>query len=84
MQGCHLIPIENCPDYRSRRFPGLQSLSRVDARAVEQALIELYGLAKNGGALLNKINSIAQSNPIYQQSMQRAAEILRQVGFPGF
>jgi len=45
----------------------LGRLSRGDARAVEQALIEIHGLGKNGGTLLNKINSVAASNPAYAQ-----------------
>ena len=61
-------------------IPGLGNLSRYDARAVEQVLIEQYGLGKNGGTLLNQINSIAPSNPIYQQSTQRGLEILDAVG----
>ena len=38
--------------------PLMKNLSRSDARAVEQALIEIHGLGKNGGTLINKINSI--------------------------
>ena len=41
----------------------MKNLSREDARAVEQALIEIHGLSKNGGTLMNRINSIARSNP---------------------
>ena len=63
---------------------GLQNLSRADARAVEQVLIEKYGLMKNGGTLLNKINSIASSNPIYQQAIQRGTELLESIGYTGF
>ena len=44
---------------------GLTGMSRIDARAVEQVLIEAHGLSKNGGTLLNKINSISQKNSIY-------------------
>jgi filamentous hemagglutinin len=64
-----------------QRIPDLSNLSPSDARAVEQVLIETHGLATNGGALLNKINSIASSNPIYAQSLQRGAQILQQVGY---
>lgn len=39
--------------------PGLQNLSCVDARAVEQTLISYHGLGKDGGTLINKINSIS-------------------------
>ena len=60
---------------------GLQNLSRSDARAVEQVLIENYGLGKNGGSLLNKINSISPVNPIYPQAMGRGAEILQTIQF---
>ena len=65
-------------------IPGLGNLSRLDARAVEQVLIELHGIAKNGGTLLNKINSIAQSNPIYADSIRRGMDILKRVNYGGF
>ena len=67
-----------------QRIPGLSNLSRADARAVEQVLIENFGLGKNGGTLLNKINSIAETNPGYAQAIQRGVQILRSVNFPGF
>jgi len=58
-------------------FPGLkENLSRFDARAVEQVLIEQTGLSN----LYNQINSIATSNPIYTQAIQRGTEILRMIG----
>jgi hypothetical protein len=41
--------------------PGATGLSRLEARVWEQTLINQYGLGKNGGQLLNKINSIAPS-----------------------
>ncbi|MCB6182040.1 hypothetical protein LIN78_00525 [Leeia sp. TBRC 13508] len=65
-------------------IPGLQNISRADARAVEQTLIEYYGLGKNGGALLNKINSIAVTNPIYSNSIQRGRALLRSIGYQWF
>jgi hypothetical protein len=65
-------------------IPGLGNLSRADARAVEQVLIEHHGLARNGGTLINRINSIAESNPIYGESLRRGQELLRQAGYPGF
>jgi filamentous hemagglutinin len=52
--------------------PIIQGLTRSDARAIEQRLIETIGLGKNGGTLLNKINSIAFSNPVYATAIQRA------------
>ena len=58
---------------------GLENLSRADARAVEQVLIEDNG--GPGGQLLNKINSIATSNPAYGPSIQRGCEILAAVGY---
>lgn len=44
-----------------RYFPieGAQSLSRIQARIIEQQLINTYGLGSNGGLLFNKINSIS-------------------------
>lgn len=65
-------------------IPGLQNISRSDARAVEQVLIETFGLGKNGGSLLNKINSIAETNPIYGSSVQRGEQLLQSIGHPGF
>jgi RHS repeat-associated protein len=62
-------------------IPGLSNLSRADARAVEQVLIETHGLAKNGGTLLNKINSIGSTNPIYREAIRRGTEILRRSGY---
>lgn len=38
---------------------GAQGLSRIQARIIEQRLINTYGLGRNGGMLLNKINSIS-------------------------
>lgn len=41
---------------------GASNLSKSGARVIEQNLINQYGLQKNGGQLLNKINSIAPKN----------------------
>lgn len=57
------------------------SLSREDARAVEQALIEIHGLGKNGGTLLNRINAIARSNPKYAAMLRRGLELLESIGY---
>ncbi|HYO54194.1 hypothetical protein [Archangium sp.] len=59
------------------------NLSREDARAVEQALIELHGLGKNGGTLMNRINSIARSNPDYAALLRRGKELLESIGYTG-
>lgn len=64
--------------------PGLSKIARVDARAIEQVLIEYYGLGKNGGSLLNKINSIAKDNPIYADAIRRGQDMLANVRYPGF
>jgi len=42
-----------------RVIDGATNLSRRDARIMEQTLINQYGLGKNGGMLLNQINSIS-------------------------
>jgi len=65
-------------------IPGLKNISRDDARAVEQVLIEFHGLGNNGGSLLNKINSISKSNPTYAQALIRGRQLLKQVKYPGF
>jgi RHS repeat-associated protein len=41
---------------------GLQNLSKEAARVAEQRLINYYGLQKNGGVLINQINSIARKH----------------------
>lgn len=61
----------------------MSNLSRKDARAVEQALIEIHGLGKNGGTLLNRINAIARSNPKYAAMLRRGLELLESVGYTG-
>ena len=61
--------------------PLMKNLSREDARAVEQALIEIHGLEKNGGTLLNKINSISKTNPTYSSQLQRGYELLKSIGY---
>lgn len=68
------------------KIEGLQNLSRADARAVEQALIEFHGLGKDGGTLINKINSISKiNNPTkYEQGLIRGAELLKNAGYGGF
>ncbi|MHB1003550.1 MAG: GIY-YIG nuclease family protein [Thermoleophilia bacterium] len=65
-------------------IPGLTDLPRSDARSVEQALIKHHGLSKNGGTLTNKINSIAESNPIYEDAIRRGRELLGQADYSGF
>lgn len=45
------------------KIQGLDTLSRFDARAMEQALIEQY-------KLVNLLNSISSSNPIYQSAIE--------------
>ena len=61
----------------------LEGLSKSDAKAVEQVLIEMYKLGgKSGqtGQLLNKINSISSKNPAYKESLERGIELLKTVG----
>lgn len=72
------------PSYRGlriQRIPGLRRVTSDEARAVEQVLIELHGLAKNGGTLLNKINSIAKTNPKYANALKLGAKLLRKAGY---
>ena len=40
------------------KLDGTGSLSRLQARIIEQRLINAYGMSKNGGQLINEINSI--------------------------
>jgi filamentous hemagglutinin len=54
---------------------GLENLTRADARAVEQVLIQEIGGPKAKG-VLNLINSIATSNPIYADAILRGCALL--------
>ncbi len=46
-------------------IPGTGALPNMQKRLYEQSLLNQYGLQKNGGQLLNKINSISPSSPMY-------------------
>jgi RHS repeat-associated protein len=61
----------------------VDGLTRSQARGVEQALIEQFGLQKNGGALLNKINSISPSNPTYKELVQFGRQLLQSINYSG-
>ncbi len=66
------------------KIRGLGDLTRTQARAVEQVLIEYYGLggkAGQSGQLLNRINSISSSREIYKNSLKEGLELLQQAGF---
>lgn len=69
-----------------RGIRGLEDLSRADARAVEQVLIEYHGLGSRGGTLLNRINSISptRNKTAYEQALIRGAQILTNIRYPGF
>ena len=68
------------------RIEGLQNLSRAAARAVEQTLIDYDGLGKDGGTLINKINSISSIKNLtkYELGLIRGAELLKKAGYEGF
>ncbi len=55
-------------------------LTRDAARGVEQALIDIHKLGKDGGTLTNKINSIAKTNPKYKDLTDEGLRILKQLG----
>ena len=37
--------------------------------------------SKNGGTLINRINSIAKSNPIYAEQLQKGVTLLESIGY---
>jgi RHS repeat-associated protein len=69
---------------RIRPIPGLTGLSYSQARGAEQALIEVHGLGNAGGVLINKINSIARSNPAYAEMLTEGLGVLSRARYPGF
>jgi len=58
-----------------------EGLTRLEARAVEQVLIEIHGLAKQGGTLLNKINSVAKKSPFYNEAVSFGKKVLEAVNY---
>lgn len=76
------FPIRAATWLKTRRWnitpiKGLQSLSKFDARAIEQTLIELYKLEN----LYNKYYRIRPGNPIYFYAIMRGTEILNKIGY---
>jgi hypothetical protein len=55
-------------------------LTKDETRGVEQVLIEARGLKKNGGDLVNQINSISPSNPNYEPVTTKGREKLENAG----
>ena len=55
----HLRSCTNRAGLSYRTVAGAHGLSRIQARIIEQQLINTYGLGSNGGLLFNKINSIS-------------------------
>ena len=54
-------------------------LTLKQSRGLEQALINKYGLMKNGGTLINKINSISINNPIYKKAVAWGEKYIRKI-----
>lgn len=50
-------------------------------RAVEQTLIEIHKLSKDGGTLMNKINSIAKTHEEYADALRRGYDLLNQAWY---
>lgn len=69
---------------KSHDGQGVGSVPRDAARGVEQALIELHGMAKDGGTLLNLRNSISTSNPSYAELVNQGRALLQKIGYYGY
>ena len=67
--------------HRIEIAPLVSGLTRMQARGVEQVLIETLGLKKEGGALVNRINSVARDNPDYDKMKAMGLAILREIGY---
>lgn len=72
-------------DIRISQIPNLKNLSREDAKACEQFLIDFYGLGKRnqaeGQLYWNMINSISKTNPNYPDATVRGKKLLDDSGF---
>ena len=61
--------------------PMISGLTKQQARAIEQVLIDVHGLNKEGGELLNKINSIAASKrEEWSALLESPREMLKSAG----
>lgn len=60
--------------------PSVTGLNRFDAHAVEQAVINRYGLSRNGGTLTNAINSVSRRDLMYRVYVWRGNSILKRAG----
>lgn len=63
-------------------MPGLTGMPRQAARNVEQALIEFYGLKRNGGTLLNRRNEIAVWRREFSERIIDGYNRLKSAGYP--
>ena len=61
-------------------IPGASNLSRGEARAIEQACIDLGGLAPAGGLLENRINSISPSRDYKDAAVAFGLAKLKEIG----
>ena len=57
-------------------------LSKTEASAVEQVLIESRGLQKNGGDLLNQINSVSPKREDYEAMKAMGRKLLDSINYP--
>ncbi len=67
--------------FRIFEVDGLGPLNRLDARSVEQAMIESYRLRSQGGTLLNALNSISPGRIDYADLIARGNTLLESAGF---
>jgi RHS repeat-associated protein len=58
----------------------VRNVSRFDAHAVEQAMINKHRLQRNGGSLANKVNSVSRRDVLYRVYVWRGNQILRKHG----
>lgn len=63
-----LDPIRSSLTYKPLHIVG----DLLTARGSEQAYIDAYGMVKEGGQLVNKINSISPNNPVLSQGQNQA------------
>jgi len=61
--------------------PLISGLTRDQARGIEQVIIEAVGLKKEGGELVNRINSVARDNEKYEKLKEMGQELLREIGY---
>ncbi|OGF63733.1 MAG: hypothetical protein A2Y62_03415 [Candidatus Fischerbacteria bacterium RBG_13_37_8] len=72
---------EHAKRFKIEVIEGLESLTEEQAKWAEEALIVLHRLKKEGGTLWNKIHGRSRLRPDYDDQLQKAQELIKNVEY---